>query len=103
MTLMIRFRLLERDKLAVNLLKKGLLVQGEAMEFNNIPKAQVKDLVLFQRFPASQWIILVAQEAHFMDLIMKFKTSPVMRKNKDDESKADAEVAEKQVGDEQPV
>ncbi|GKA59298.1 hypothetical protein Tco_0758611 [Tanacetum coccineum] len=77
-------------------------------ELNNIPKAQVKDLVLFQRFPASQWIILVAQAAHFMDLMMKFKTSPVMTKIKLIKAKPMLEMKfktspEKQAGDEQPV
>nr|GEW38153.1 hypothetical protein [Tanacetum cinerariifolium]GEZ88394.1 hypothetical protein [Tanacetum cinerariifolium] len=88
---------------------------GEAMEdskdeeaslttkFNNIPKALVKDLVLSQRFVMSHNTILVSQAAHFMVLMMKFKTSPVMRKNKADQCKADKEVVEKQTRDEQPV
>ncbi|GJX74555.1 hypothetical protein Tco_0313150 [Tanacetum coccineum] len=42
----------------------------------------MKDLVLFQRFSMSQRTILVAQAAHFLDLIMKFKTSRTMRKTK---------------------
>ncbi|GJX73151.1 hypothetical protein Tco_0311746 [Tanacetum coccineum] len=37
---------------------------------------------LDQRYPRDQRKILVAQAAHFLDLIMKFKTSPVMRKTK---------------------
>ncbi|GJZ55007.1 hypothetical protein Tco_0610200 [Tanacetum coccineum] len=53
-------------KKALNLLKKGLLIRGEAVEaskrrraclttnFNNFSKVQVKDLVLFQRFSMSQ-------------------------------------------------
>ncbi|GJV61840.1 hypothetical protein Tco_1467940 [Tanacetum coccineum] len=62
-----------------------LLKEEEAClttEFNNFPKVQVEDLVLFQRFSMSQRTILVAQAAHFLDLIMKFKTSPMMRKTK---------------------
>ncbi|GKE53407.1 hypothetical protein Tco_1488563, partial [Tanacetum coccineum] len=62
-----------------------LLKEEEAClttEFNNFPKVQVKDLVLFQRFPMSKRTILVAQATHFLDMIIKFKTSPMMRKTK---------------------
>ncbi|GJW28499.1 hypothetical protein Tco_0045374 [Tanacetum coccineum] len=81
-------------KKALNLLKKGLLIRGEAVEaskrrraclttnFNNFSKVQVKDLVLFQRFSMSQRTILVAQAAYFLNLIMKFMMSPMMRKTK---------------------
>ncbi|GJZ30956.1 hypothetical protein Tco_0576003 [Tanacetum coccineum] len=51
----------------------------------------------------SQRTILVAQVVHFLDLMMKFKTSPVMRKNKADENKTDADDTEKQVGEEEPI
>nr|GEV43601.1 putative reverse transcriptase domain-containing protein [Tanacetum cinerariifolium] len=87
-----------RDKLALNLLKKRLLVRGKlwkllkeeeeeeeaclTTEFNNFLKVQLKDLVLFKRFPMSQRTILVAQAAYFLNLIMKFKMSPMMRKTK---------------------
>ncbi|GJU89868.1 hypothetical protein Tco_1302291 [Tanacetum coccineum] len=50
--------------------------------FNNFLMVQVKDLVLFQRFPMSQRTILVAQATHFLNPMMKFKTSSVMRKTK---------------------
>ncbi|GKA20542.1 hypothetical protein Tco_0700531 [Tanacetum coccineum] len=71
-------------KKALNLLKKGLLIRGKlwkllkeeeaclTTKFNNFPKVQVKDLVLFQRFLMSQRTILVAQAAYFLNLIMKF-------------------------------
>nr|GEX32785.1 hypothetical protein [Tanacetum cinerariifolium] len=75
-------------KKALNLLKKGLLIRGEAVEASKrrrslldhkLPKVQVKDLVLFQRFPMSQRTILVAQATYFLNLIIKFKMSPMMR------------------------
>ncbi|GJW87805.1 hypothetical protein Tco_0163145 [Tanacetum coccineum] len=79
-----------------------LLKEEEAClttKFNNFPNVQVKDLVLFQRFSMSQRTILVAQAAHFLDLIMKFKTSLVLRKTK----LRKVEVAEIQAGNEQTV
>nr|GEX72967.1 Gag-Pol polyprotein [Tanacetum cinerariifolium] len=74
-------------KKALNLLKKGLLVRGKlwkllkeeeaclTTEFNNFPKVQVKDMILFQSD----------------------------KENNAEENKADAEVVEKQAGNEQPV
>nr|GEW78285.1 retrotransposon protein, putative, Ty1-copia subclass [Tanacetum cinerariifolium] len=77
-------------KKALNLLKKELLIRGRlwkllkeeeaclTIKFNYFPKVQVKDMVLFQRFPISQRTILVAQVAYFRNLIMKFKMYQLM-------------------------
>ncbi|GJX67194.1 reverse transcriptase domain-containing protein [Tanacetum coccineum] len=68
------FRSLPKDCWFGGKLWKLLKEEEEAClstEFNNFPKVQVKDMVLFQRFPMSQRTILVAQAAHFLDLIMK--------------------------------
>ncbi|GJZ94629.1 hypothetical protein Tco_0666832 [Tanacetum coccineum] len=79
---------------ALNLLKKGLLVWGEAMEASKRRRSMIDYIIqqlskgssegsgIIPEVPMSQRTILVAQEAHFLDLIMKFKTSPMMRKTK---------------------
>ncbi|GJR25296.1 hypothetical protein Tco_1101528 [Tanacetum coccineum] len=62
---------------SLNLLKKGLLVQGE-------------------RFPMSQRTILAAQAAHFSRSDDEVQDVSSDEENKADDNKADAEVAEKQ-------
>ncbi|GJU07283.1 hypothetical protein Tco_1123713 [Tanacetum coccineum] len=81
MTLMIRFRLLKRDKLALNLLKKGLLVRGEAMEASKRRRSML-DYIIQQLSKGSS-------EGSVQDV------------SSDEENKADVEVAEKQARNEQ--
>ncbi|GJV89243.1 hypothetical protein Tco_1533181 [Tanacetum coccineum] len=70
---------------------------------SRISKAQVKDLVLFHRFPMSQRIILVAQAGHFFGFDDEVQDVSSDEENKANENKANAEVAERQAGDEQPI
>ncbi|GKD74704.1 hypothetical protein Tco_1332986 [Tanacetum coccineum] len=60
------------------------MVRGEAMEASkrrrNMFDYRIKQLS--KGSSEGSGIILVAQAAHFLDLIMKFKTSPMMRKTK---------------------
>nr|GEZ37133.1 hypothetical protein [Tanacetum cinerariifolium] len=81
-------------KKVLNLLKKGLLVQGEAIEASKRRRSmlgyriqqlskglsEASDIIL--EVPDEPKDNLVAQAAYFLDLIMKFKKSPMMRKTK---------------------
>ncbi|GJT34886.1 retrovirus-related pol polyprotein from transposon TNT 1-94 [Tanacetum coccineum] len=95
LTLMIQFQLLERDKLDLNLLKKGLLVRGEAMKaykktneaclyrIQQLSKCSSEGSGIIPEVPDKPKDISgSSSSSHFLALIMKFKTSPMMRKTK---------------------
>ncbi|GKD55931.1 retrovirus-related pol polyprotein from transposon TNT 1-94, partial [Tanacetum coccineum] len=81
LTLMIRFQLLERDKLDLNLLKKGLLVRGEAMKASKRRRSMLDYRI--------QQLSKGSSEGSVQDVSND-------EENKAEENKADAEVAEKQ-------
>ncbi|GKC32282.1 hypothetical protein Tco_1039576 [Tanacetum coccineum] len=83
MTLMIQFRLLERDKLVLNLLKKGLLVQGGAMEASKRRRSMLDYRI--------QQLSKGSSEGSVQDIFND-------EENKAEENKAVAEVVEKQAG-----
>ncbi|GKE51783.1 hypothetical protein Tco_1486939 [Tanacetum coccineum] len=88
---MIRFRLLERNKLVLNLLKKGLLVRVEAMEASK-RRRRMLDYRIQQLFKGSSEGSDFYSDEENKD-----------EENKDEENKVDAEVAKKQAGNEQLV
>nr|GEV78469.1 hypothetical protein [Tanacetum cinerariifolium] len=66
--------------------RRGGFPSGAKKEWGLSPKVKVRVLHTAQldvtKFSMSQRTILVAQAAYFLDLIMKFKTSSVMKKTK---------------------
>ncbi|GJV43990.1 retrovirus-related pol polyprotein from transposon TNT 1-94 [Tanacetum coccineum] len=100
---------------ALNLLKKGLLIQGEAMEdskrrrskldyrIQQHSKGSSKESGIISEVPGEPKDNSGSSSSSLYRSNDEVQDISSNEKNKVDENKADAEVAEKQVGDEQPV